>query len=682
MKRANRWAWLGVTWVAAAAHASDGPWMNEAPTPPSWWRPSAGGGGGGLGPRSAVGGFLVDPSSREEVRLFHLTVHAASDGVADGWNGDVSQGIAGQTSVEFQDAVMRRVNYFRALCGVPAWVERSAVYGAKAQQAALMMSANGSLSHTPPPTWLFYTDDGAEAAGSSNLYLGGFGPASVDGYMVDPGANNALVGHRRWILYPNTRHMGTGDIPGGAGVWGANALWVFDADQSPERPATREPWVQWPPHGHVPHSLVPGRWSFSYPGADFGSATVSMTRDGAAIGVSIEPVGAGAGDNTLVWIPSGMNPDAADHPAPEHDLTYTVTVGGVWVGGQWRAFQTQVVVFDPARLGPDTVDTRPTGAAQVEVGVAASYVVPEVPKASGYRWSRARLSPSVQTWGGEDAGDGMQVAVSAGYDVRVQEPLAEGGWCYHLAHPTPSVQSLALGRTFLVGPASELRFEKKLGVATTGQVARAQVEVGGTWRDVWTETGSGSGQLSAVTLDPVAVSLAGFQGKTVRVRFLYEARGTYFPQTMSGVGFYLDTVRVTEAEELGEATTSDVGKAEFAFAAPEAGAWLLQAGPIVFGDYFGGNGSGRRVEAFAPGSLPGLSWAAPVVGPDGMLVLEWAATGAATGPYVVERAGGVSAVMGWEETPVTGVTSLGGGRFRGRVEAGGQQGYFRVRTLK
>ena len=680
MQRGITRALLGIAATSVMAHASAEPWMNEAPLAPEWWQALERAGVGGMLPRSAVGGFAVDTASREEVRLFHLTVHRASDDVASGWNGNVSLGDAGSTTEEFQDAVIRRVNYFRALSGVPAWVERSAEYGAKAQQAALMMSANGSLSHFPPPTWLHYTAEGAEAAANSNLYLGQHGPDSVDGYMLDPGPNNALVGHRRWVLYPNTRHMGTGDVPGGGGAWPANALWVFDAQQSPLRPPTRDPWVQWPPHGHVPYSLVPGRWSFSFPGADFGLATVSMTRDGAALPVVLEAVGNGAGDNTLAWIPSGMSPDAADHPVPVNDVADPVLVSNVWVGGQWRSFQTRVVVFDPAKPGPDTVDTRPKGPSRVEVGESATFAIPEVIQASGYRWSRARLTPSSQSWGGEDSGDGMMLGVSAGYDVRAQEGGAEGGWCYHLAHATPSVQSLTLGRTFLVGAASELRFSKMVGVATTGQVARAQVVVGGAWIDVWSEPGSGSGQLVPVSLEPVTVSLAAHAGRTLRVRFTYEARGPYFPQTMSGVGFYVDSIRVAGSDELGESATAEVGAPSFGFTAPEPGAWLLQAGPVVFGDYFGGNGSGWKVEAVPRGSLPGLALLAPVLGAGGTLVLEWVATGGTTGPFVVDRAGTVDASMTWQPVAVSGQVSLGNGRYRGVVSAGGGQGFFRVRA--
>ncbi len=50
--------------------------------------------------------------------------------------------------------------------------------------------------------------------------------------MIDNGTNNSAAGHRRWLFYPQTRSMGSGDVPGGqlngSAVASANALRVFD----------------------------------------------------------------------------------------------------------------------------------------------------------------------------------------------------------------------------------------------------------------------------------------------------------------------------------------------------------------------------------------------------------------------------------------------------------------------
>ena len=44
----------------------------------------------------------------------------------------------------------------------------------------------------------------------SNLAIGSDGPDAETGYIWDFGANNYEVGHRRWILYPQTQIMAYG----------------------------------------------------------------------------------------------------------------------------------------------------------------------------------------------------------------------------------------------------------------------------------------------------------------------------------------------------------------------------------------------------------------------------------------------------------------------------------------
>ncbi|HYP16776.1 MAG TPA: CAP domain-containing protein, partial [Opitutus sp.] len=152
----------------------------------------------------------VNTSSREEVRQFYFGIYHASEGVPMNWTGSYTTGAAGDTASAYKEATLLRINFFRALAGVPAAVALNPTFNGKAQQAALMMSANNTLQHTGIPTsWTFYTAQGAEAAASSNLALGLAGPDAITGYIEDSGANNATVGHRRWLLYPQTREMGT-----------------------------------------------------------------------------------------------------------------------------------------------------------------------------------------------------------------------------------------------------------------------------------------------------------------------------------------------------------------------------------------------------------------------------------------------------------------------------------------
>ncbi|MEZ4638989.1 MAG: hypothetical protein R2856_29185 [Caldilineaceae bacterium] len=258
----------------------------------------------------------------------------------------------------------QRVNFYRQMAGLAA-VTFDPVYGAKAQQAALITTLNG-LNHKPPPSARCYTADGAQAAANSHLYLGRFGPEAVDGYIQDHDEgfhDNYHVGHRRWLLLPQLRALGTGDIPGTETRLAANALWVVDASMRDPRPQTRDGFVAWPPPGFVPYPVVYPRWSFSYPNADFSQAKVHMQVNGADMKIDVEPLYVWEPtEPTLVWLPAGMDSRAA-WPRPSQDTTYTVTITDVQAEGLWLSFSYDVTVVDPESLPPATVLTPPQRAA-------------------------------------------------------------------------------------------------------------------------------------------------------------------------------------------------------------------------------------------------------------------------------------------------------------------------------
>jgi hypothetical protein len=166
-----------------------------------------------------------------------------------------------------------------------------------------MMSVNGQLSHKPPPNWLCYTGDGAEAAGSSNLFLGIFGPAAITGYIYDQGSGNYTEGHRRWLLYPQTERMGCLDIPATGGYWSSNALWIFDENMWAPRPQPSEEYVAWSPPGYVPQQVIFPCWSFAIDDADFSGVSVETSSGRQSNPVTVQPVVKGYRENTLGWEP-------------------------------------------------------------------------------------------------------------------------------------------------------------------------------------------------------------------------------------------------------------------------------------------------------------------------------------------------------------------------------------------
>jgi hypothetical protein len=271
-------------------------------------------------------------------------MYLASNADSAQWTGRYSPCSPGTTANAFRDAVLKRVNYFRRMAGVPDLEGLSTELNAQEQEAALMMSRNQSLSHAPGSSWACFTDGGKEAAGKSNLALGAHGPAAIDLYMNDYGLTT--LGHRRWLLYPQTRRAATGDVPGGQGYPATNAFRIYDDNIWGPRPATRDPFVAWPPATYVPYQVVYVYWSFAYPGADFSRAAVAVTQNGRALPLEQYAPADGFGEPALVWSMEGMG---TTWPRPSGDSAYQVTVRGVKIDGQSRDFRYTVTVIDPDR---------------------------------------------------------------------------------------------------------------------------------------------------------------------------------------------------------------------------------------------------------------------------------------------------------------------------------------------
>ena len=276
---------------------------------------------------------------------------------------------AGAPDEALQTATENLVNYVRAMSGVGA-VSFDGSLSAKAQQAALMMHANGALNHQPPQDWACYTPAGAEAAGKSNLCLCAPNAAVVKAYLDDAGTDNSETGHRWWLQRPTTQTMGSG------AYGSAHALWVQGQEAAVDSPTV----TAWPSAGYFPAALEPaGRWSFTawQPYYDLSRATV-VVRDsaGRAVGVSAHPVGT---YGALVF-------EVGSLPAPVGTVAdrYTVTVSDIVVDGSSIApYSYEVALFDPTAAevppAPLAALDRPTIAGTPRLG--------ETMTADGPQWS-------------------------------------------------------------------------------------------------------------------------------------------------------------------------------------------------------------------------------------------------------------------------------------------------------
>ncbi|WAS97939.1 CAP domain-containing protein [Nannocystis punicea] len=246
------------------------------------------------------------------------------------WDGDVAGCLAGDTGAPGRDNALKLVNLYRWLAGLPP-VGHDAGLDAKAQQCALMMHANGQLSHEPPMKWKCYTADGAQAAMNSNISSTP-GVVAVDLYMVDPG-NATTFGHRRWIL-----SNGLGPI--GLGSTAVNScMWVIGGQGGGS--AT---WTAWPPAGVVPIDAIhvpevpwsdvdQTGWTIQSDALDLGAAQVSITEGGVDKPVQLTTLMGGFGSaSAIAMTPQGWVSEAGK--------TYTVQVNGV---PQPFSYEVQVV---------------------------------------------------------------------------------------------------------------------------------------------------------------------------------------------------------------------------------------------------------------------------------------------------------------------------------------------------
>jgi len=289
--------------------------------------------------------------------------YLATKAISLNWTGAVTGCNAGDISSTVRENVIKRVNYYRRMVGLPDNITLNTAQSQKCQEAALYQIANHTITHYPNSSGSCYTTGAADAAGHGNLAISNGYPTeeqsnhsvnAVSGYIEDPGANNLVVGHRAWILAPTLSAMGTGSCFNAAdNNWSANCLmWGDNLSGS-----SNIEYVAYPPNGYIPSSLVFPRWSFSVTGANFDNANVTMKdKSGNAVSVNViaRETAQGMPDSRIVWEPAGNFPDGITE-----DTEYSVTVTGV-TNAPKSTYDYTVKVFhvteSAKRIAPSNID--------------------------------------------------------------------------------------------------------------------------------------------------------------------------------------------------------------------------------------------------------------------------------------------------------------------------------------
>jgi hypothetical protein len=320
---------------------------------------------------------LQAPLTREQVvTLYNAEYLPGNTTPAITWTGSVAGCNPGTISAAWRAAMIARINVFRKLARLTPVTDFDAATDDKDERtlaAALLYSANNSLSHSIPTTWTCYSTPfagstvgalGASGAGSSNIGLSSNSlyatTAVINAYMDDSGGGNAVVGHRRWILNPTQVSMTTSSVPSVSGNGSGNALWVIGGPRNSTNTSAPD-GVGWPSSGFIPFQLLPAtsnRWSFSYPGANFSAATVTMTKNGQPVAILgyDSRTDNGFADNTIVWRPNNVaaNGTAVTYSNPGADQTYVVTVSGI-TNAPSTSYTYSVTVIDPGNASAPTL---------------------------------------------------------------------------------------------------------------------------------------------------------------------------------------------------------------------------------------------------------------------------------------------------------------------------------------
>lgn len=600
-----------------------------------------------------VGSLSVDNSNREEVRAFFNSLYWESEIAPIAWTGSYSPFpqagseeaevplLAGDTSEAFKAATLLRINFHRAMAGIPADVVLQDNLNQVAQLTSIIMSGNDEISHFPvpdppngiPPFTNYLTATGIQGAAESLLAIGSYGAESIDRLMEDKGAWNFSVGHRRWLLYPPMMEMGTGDTPAAAPpeipqvaldkimarrggtttfVRRASAVHIFSEANFGPHPVTDFPFVAFPQQGYVPYQLVHPRWSFSIPGANFVNASVSMTRNGEPISVVLEPLdpdpgnpsAAALGDATLVWVYDGQDASQSQtHAKPDSDITYEVTVSGIQNAPQ-SSYSYSVVVFDPeVPTGGEQTVTTIEGPAEAEIGTPTTFTVnlpdfaiaPGNTNVTGIRYRSFSTTSGDFVEGAENGPGTLITRTSGGYSFIDSSFASSGSNAFHLVtSEIGTSQTLRFPKAYLLGESSSLTFQSMVRSATTTQVAKVNISLDGgvSWINLFSQPGLtpqgefGGPDENAFTLK--SLDLSPYAGRTVHLQFEYEHTGGFaFTQTDSSGGWFFDDITLSGVQRLDSISTSDVltGAGSFDFVPDDLGDIHLQAQGIFHDQY-------------------------------------------------------------------------------------------------
>lgn len=569
--------------------------------------------------------FSVDNQSRNDVVAFWHAVYQASEGYEKriGWNGNYN-GSDGKVSRVFADDVERRLNYFRAMCGIPSGARvnsdatvfidsadahrpPAATLKADAAQAAAMMlilnydSTNGrnpAIDHNPAASLAAWSPAAWNANAHGNLAFGLFGPGAVTEYMIEEISSgstisswNTLVGHRRWSLLPEATEYATGDQPGASASRPPTNVFYISQKPSELRPDPTPGFVSYPPAGFFPAPINSRYWSLSAAGADFSAATVSMTDDaGNPIASANVKSNGNFGDPALIWEVSGEAASKSIYA----DRRVNVTVNGISGTGIPTSHTYSVTLINPDRIvSSQTL----AGSSTAISNKSTTYTFTPPEGAEALRVTAFRNLPATWKEGAENSPKPDVTGHTSGSYPLIVSIAQKGNFgaisgsrAFNLTFPTSydliargvPEQSFELNRMILPKANAKLQFLYKRGYMTTTSslIVESSADAGVTWKPVGKPITGRSNTRYDEGISTASLKLPK-SSLPIRLRFRYVAKKgtpiyTHEASPQAPTGIFIDDIAVKNCNWLEPKKTTTLARSvtTFAFNARNAGSKL------------------------------------------------------------------------------------------------------------
>jgi hypothetical protein len=257
--------------------------------------------------------------------------------------------------------------------------------------------------------------------------------------------------------------------------------------------------------------------------------------------------------------------------------SYTITFSGPNLTGSSQQVTIADALNQKADFRPAYTPPGVTGPASPGINNPNSYTITPVPAAAAYQWRNFQLvTPALE--GAENGASNVTINQVGAYDVIQTATKKTGTAAFQLATPTGETQSIELKPAFLITSGTTLRFQSRLGWAAVDTHAKVEISTddGTSWQEVFRQLGTANeGETS---FNARSANLSPFAGQVAKIRFVFQPNTSFYPQTSSGVGWFIDDILLDGGSQIAnEQVSAELSPPSFTFQPTAQANFVLQA---------------------------------------------------------------------------------------------------------